>query len=57
MHTAHIPSVKRKVPYDRGPAGPGSSGVLDAVSCYLSLSLKHSDTKLDIKKNIVDQNR
>ena len=26
---------------------PGSPRVLDALSCYLSLILKHSDTKLD----------
>ena len=30
-------------------------GVLDGLSCYLSLILKHSDTKLDLK-NIIDQN-
>ena len=48
------PSVKREVPYNWGPAG---SGVLDAVSCYLSVSLKHSDTELDTKKIIVDQNQ
>ena len=41
---------KREVPYGRG-----TSRVLDALSCYLSLIFKHSDTKLDLK-NIVDQN-
>ena len=35
--------------------GPGSSRVLDALPCYLSLILKHSDTNLDVK-HIVDQN-
>ena len=29
--------------------GPGSSRVLDALSCYLSLILKHSVTKQDAK--------
>ena len=33
--------------------GTGSSEVLDALSCYLRLILKHSDTKLK-KKIIVD---
>ena len=38
--------------------GSGSSRVLDVLSCFLSLSFKHSDTKLpklDKKKNIADQ--
>ena len=47
----------------RGPLRPGSRAhlralealwVFYALSCYLSLSLKHSDTKWDIN-NIVDQ--
>ena len=29
--------------------GPGNSRTLDALSCYLSLILKHSDTKRDFK--------
>ena len=43
-----------EVPYGRGP-GPAfkraleSLGVFDALSCYLSLIFKHSDTKLDYK--------
>ena len=36
------------------PNDPGSSRVLDALSCCLSLILKHSDRKFDFK-NIVDQ--
>ena len=31
--------------------GPGSSRVLDGLLCFLSLILKHSDTKWDTKKN------
>ena len=32
----------------QGPLkGPGSTGALDALSCYLSLDLKHYDTKGD----------
>ena len=46
MHPAHIPSTKRKVPY-----APGSPGVLDSLSCYLSLILKQSDIKLDLNKH------
>ena len=42
-------SLKNEVPYSQfqGPykAGFGSSRVLDALSCYLSLILKHSDYK------------
>ena len=49
-HT-HITSRKHEVPYGRGPGltlWPGSSrGVFDALSCYLSLIFKHSDTKWD----------
>ena len=30
-------------------------GFFDTLSCYLSLIIKHSDTKWDNKKNIVDQ--
>ena len=29
--------------------GPASSRVLDALLCYVSLILKHSDTKLEFK--------
>ena len=36
--------------------GSGSSKDLDALSCYLGLILKHSDTKLNEEKNRVDQN-
>ena len=54
----YMTSAKRGVPYKTGVQcilkGPGSSRVLDALSCYLSLIIKHSDTKWD-KKNIVDQ--
>ena len=35
--------------------GPGNSRALEALSCYLSLLLKQSDTKVDLK-DIVDQN-
>ena len=58
MCSAHT-SAKHGVPLIRpGSIGPelkgtGSSEVLDALSCYLRLILKHSDTKLN-KKNIVD---
>ena len=45
-------SAKSKVPYSRGP---GSSRVIDALSCYLSLTFKHSDTKWDKKTPIADQ--
>ena len=46
---------KREVPYWSGLVqcphkGPGSSGVLYALSCYVSLILKHSDTKQDTKR-------
>ena len=33
--------------------GPGSSRVLDDLSSYLSLIFKHSDTKVDIKKESI----
>ena len=38
----------------QGPLkGPGSSiGFINALSCYLSLIFKHSDTKLDLKKTV-----
>ena len=52
----HI-SAKREVPYTTGVGpfkGPGSSRVLDALSCYLSLIFKHPDTKWKTKK--YDQN-
>ena len=39
----------------RSPLESGSLRVLDDISRYLSLILKHSDTKLDLK-NKVDQN-
>ena len=40
--TAHLTSTKSEVPlYGQG----GSIRILDAFSCYLSLILKHSDTK------------
>ena len=49
----HITSVKPEVPMGRGlgPAlGPWKlSGVFDALSCYLSLISKYSDTKWDKK--------
>ena len=45
---AHIPSAEREVPYGRGP---GSSRVLDALSCYPSRMVKHSDTNLTLKKH------
>ena len=48
MRTAHITSAKREVRYGRSPGG--SSRVLDALSCYLSLILKHFHTKQDTKK-------
>ena len=39
------------IPLTAGVEGPlkglGSSVVLDALSCYLSITLKHSDTKRD----------
>ena len=45
-------STKREVHYSLRPAqGPGSSRILDALSCYLSLILKPSITKLDLKKH------
>ena len=34
--------------------GPGSSGVFDALSCYLRLILKHSDLKNGIEKYMVN---
>ena len=47
----NIMSAKCKVLSGRGPrALDGSSAVLDALSCYLNLILKHSDTKRDTKK-------
>ena len=47
------PTPRSEVPYGRGP-GPAwklSVFVVDALSCYLSLILKHSDTEWD-KKHI-----
>ena len=39
--------------FTEGPLkGTGSSKVLDALSCYLRLILKHSDLKLNKKKLI-----
>ena len=55
-HTMHT-ELEAEVPYGRGPgpiSGSGSFGVWDALSCYLSLNLTHSDTKLG--KNLVNQN-
>ena len=49
VHATHVPSSKREVPIRPGygaiKGGPGNSRILDAISCYLSLTLKHSDTK------------
>ena len=50
-----ITSARRNIPstvgvHCIGPLkGPGSSRVLDALSCYLSLIFRHSDTKWDWK--------
>ena len=44
---AHSPNIQPKVQGQRN--GYGSSRVLDAVSCYLSLIFEHSDTKWDLK--------
>ena len=55
MNAAHIP--RREVPYSRVLGAPLRAldalayRVLDALSCYLSLILKHSDTKLDLKNS------
>ena len=52
VHAEHIPSAKCEV---QSPLkGPGSSRVLDTLSCYLSPILTHSGIKLD--KNMVGQN-
>ena len=52
----HIPSTKSEVPYGQGPLkGTGRFMELDALSCYLSLILKHSDTKMRRKNPIVSQ--
>ena len=56
MFSAHhgamhgIPLIR---PGSIGPEdkGTGSSKVLDTLSCYLRLILKHSDTKLNKKKS------
>ena len=49
----HMTSGKSVTPVTAGVQGPGSSIVLDALSCYLSLFFfKHSDTKRETK---VDQ--
>ena len=48
-------SAKPEVPYGRGPALE-ALGVFYALSCYLSLIFKHSDTIWDLTKlKIVDQ--
>ena len=52
---AHNAHNKREIPYG-WESGQGSSRVLDAPSCYVSLILKHSDTKRDTKKLLVDHN-
>ena len=47
-----ITNSKQEVPYGRGSWASESSRVVDALSCYLSLILKHSDTKhMSDKKN------
>ena len=53
---AHITSTKREVPYGWGRPvhddplhGPGSFRVLNILSCYLSLIMKHYDTKMGSK--------
>ena len=46
LHTVHIMSKSLTV------GGPGSSRVSDALSCYVCLTLKHSDTKQDAKKKL-----
>ena len=46
---AHTKSTKREFSHDLGPM-PWSSRVLEALSCYLRLILKHSDTKRDTKR-------
>ena len=49
--TSQAPSAKLLTTRVQGPLkGPGGSRILDALSCYLSLILKHSDTKRDWKK-------
>ena len=48
MHASHITSVNPEVLYGRAP---GSSRVLDALSCYLCHILKHSDSKTGFKKH------
>ena len=48
MRTQRIPGYEARSPLYSQRLGPlWSSRVLDALSCYLSLILKHSDTKLD----------
>ena len=57
MRSVHITSAKREIPYSWGPA----YGVLEALRfkvlshAILSIVLKNSDTKQDLKKNIVGQ--
>ena len=54
QHTSRARSPFNIWPGSEGPLkGPRSSRVLDALSCYLSLILKHSDTKLGRKKKII----
>ena len=54
---AHCAQYEREAPTSltagvQGPLkGHGSSEVLDALSCYLSLIFKHSDTKWNTEKH------
>ena len=53
QHTSQLQSAKSLSAEIHGwHKGPGSSRVLNALSCYLSLILKHSDTKRDSKNNM-----
>ena len=56
QRTSQARSVKSLSAGVKGPLeGLGSSRVLDALSCYLSLILTHSDIKLGFK-NVVSHN-
>ena len=54
-HNHKVRSLKSRI-YGRGPGhalGPMEAlRVSDALSCYLSLNFKHSDTKWDFKKTV-----